>query len=403
MPTRKSLSERVISTLPIPEKGRTYTYDETVRHLALCITSNGTKTWYRCAKVRGRAERARIGAYPEITVKRAREIAADMGSQLAAGKAPIVGRLGRMTLGELWAWYLANHAKPRKRTWERDVARWDSHLSKWQNKPLSSITQAKVVELHNTLKDAVVEVRSKTGQTIRRNVGTYGANHVLALLRHMLSLAVTHGWIEGNVAKGVAEFPRHDRERFLDGDELPRFFAALETLQRQTPKDFFAMCLWTGARRGNVASMRWDEVSIESAVWAVPGDKAKGKKPLKIVLPPPAVEILRRRLSERRAVLPWVFPGHGKSGHYSWPKDAWNRVVAAAGLRDVRIHDLRRTLGSWQAAGGSSLHIIGKSLGHTNSRTTEIYARMNLDPVRKSVEGAVAAIQAVSQKPQKKI
>jgi integrase len=56
------------------------------------------------------------------------------------------------------------------------------------------------------------------------------------------------------------------------------------------------------------------------------------------------------------------------------------------------MHDLRRTLGSWQALGGSSLQIIGKSLGHKSMQSTEIYARLTTDPVRESVEKATQAM-----------
>jgi hypothetical protein len=64
----------------------------------------------------------------------------------------------------------------------------------------------------------------------------------------------------------------------------------------------------------------------------------------------------------------------------------------------VQIHDLRRTLGSWQALGGSSLQVIGKSLGHTQVSTTAIYARLTIDPVRESVGKATAAIWAAGEK-----
>ena len=62
---------------------------------------------------------------------------------------------------------------------------------------------------------------------------------------------------------------------------------------------------------------------------------------------------------------------------------------AASGLHDLRMHDLRRTLGSWQAINGSSLPVIGQSLGHRSTASTEIYARLTLDPVRESVDGAI--------------
>lgn len=61
-------------------------------------------------------------------------------------------------------------------------------------------------------------------------------------------------------------------------------------------------------------------------------------------------------------------------------------------MTDLRIHDLRRTLGSWQAKTGASLAIIGKSLNHKTHQATAIYARLDLDPVRQSVETATQAM-----------
>jgi integrase len=92
----------------------------------------------------------------------------------------------------------------------------------------------------------------------------------------------------------------------------------------------------------------------------------------------------------------FVFPGKGQTGHLAEPKKGWARVLHRAGLSDLRIHDLRRTLGSWQAKQGASLAIIGKSLNHKNQNTTAIYARLDLDPVRHSVNTATDAIMAAA-------
>jgi integrase len=76
------------------------------------------------------------------------------------------------------------------------------------------------------------------------------------------------------------------------------------------------------------------------------------------------------------------------------PNKAWDRILENSGLENLRIHDLRRTLGSWQAKTGASLSIIGKSLNHKNVATTAIYARLDLDPVRAAVDAATNAMMA---------
>ena len=68
------------------------------------------------------------------------------------------------------------------------------------------------------------------------------------------------------------------------------------------------------------------------------------------------------------------------------------RNLEEAEIEDLRIHDLRRTLGSYQAATGANGYIIGKSLGHRSQQATAIYARLNLDPVRESVNKATDAM-----------
>jgi integrase len=89
---------------------------------------------------------------------------------------------------------------------------------------------------------------------------------------------------------------------------------------------------------------------------------------------------------------PWVFPGSGVSGHLVETKKPWKRILSKAGIKNLRIHDLRRSLGSWQAATGANLSVIGKTLAHKNVSTTAIYARLNIDPIRESMNKATDAI-----------
>ena len=86
------------------------------------------------------------------------------------------------------------------------------------------------------------------------------------------------------------------------------------------------------------------------------------------------------------------FSGAGISGHLVETKKPWKRILDKAGLKNLRIHDLRRSLGSWQAATGANLSIIGKTLAHKNVSTTAIYARLNIDPIRESMNKATDAM-----------
>jgi integrase len=122
-------------------------------------------------------------------------------------------------------------------------------------------------------------------------------------------------------------------------------------------------------------------------VWCIA--KTKNGTAQTVTLSPEAVTVLKSRKAGEGE---FVFPGEGKTKHIVEPKKAWAALLKAAGIENLRIHDLRRTLGSWQARTGASLPIIGKSLNHKTHQATAIYARLDLDPVRQSVNTATAAM-----------
>jgi integrase len=248
-------------------------------------------------------------------------------------------------------------------------------LSQWGKRKLSSIKHEEVDRLHK-----------KLGQ----DKGKVTANIALKLLHVMYNKALNEWriWKGENVAHGIKKFPEHSRDRFIQGDELPKFFKALAEEENDSMRDYFLLSLLTGARRANVLSMQWEDVNLERGEWRI--KETKSGTPQTVTLSPEALTVLNnRKLSESTK---YVFPSSSKCGHLIEPKRGWKRILERAGINDLRIHDLRRTLGSWQAKTGASLAIIGKSLNHKNQNTTAIYARLDLDPVRESVNTATSAI-----------
>jgi integrase len=212
------------------------------------------------------------------------------------------------------------------------------------------------------------------------------------LLHAMFQRAIDKRWWKGeNPAHGVDRFKETSRDRFLRADEMPKFFEALAQDPNVDVRDYFLLSLLTGARRSKALAMRWQDINLDRAEWRIP-QEANEKNVAMVPLMPEAVAILKARKQDAENDAVFVFPGTGKSGHLVEPKKGWQRVLERAGLSDLRIHDLRRTLGSWQARSGASLAIIGKSLGHKSQQATAIYARLDLDPVRASVEKATAAM-----------
>ena len=244
----------------------------------------------------------------------------------------------------------------------------------WSRRKLDAIDNADVRSLHAAI--------GKTHPTM--------ANRVVELVSTIYNRAIEWGYRGENPATGVKPFKEKRRARFLnqnDPDELARFFKSLVDDTSLDFQHFVLLSLLTGVRRGNVLAMRWDDMNLDAARWTVP--ETKNDEPVVVPLVAEAVEILKARNPQASG---FVFPAQSKSGHMTPPKKRWQALMQRAGVSDLRIHDLRRSLGSWQAITGASLAIIGKTLGHKSPEATLIYARLHLDPVRASVNTATSAM-----------
>lgn len=425
--TRASLS----AIIP-PEKGRRYYLDDHARSLIIDVQASGTKTFQVYRKVSGSPVRIALGQFnPDLTeskdipsgtdvlemignaakinVRIARKLAEAVNASLDKGINPAQkARHARMvalqefTLRQAFDRYYADHLVPHgKRTADDLCNDFDRYLGKvmpgqkktrgkekvkspgsvdWEVRKLSSISQSDIRKLMVSLKD---------------NVGSRTANKVFVLLRSIYNKVIAWRLYAGeNPCTGIEKFKENSRERFVTGEELPRFLAAVEKIDNPDFKDFVLLSLYTGARRANVLAMRWQDLNFHAGILTVPSEFSKNGSPLTI----PITTIVRTVLEKRKAAMtvasPYVFPANSISGHMSPPNKRWKALLADAEIANLRLHDLRRSLGSWAAMQGTSLPIIGKMLGHKTSQATAVYAHLQFDPVKVAMEMATAAMQA---------
>jgi integrase len=382
---RLNFTKKELENLAAPALRATYVYDSRVRGLAMRLAAKtgrkkkGRKVFVLYRRIAGRPERVTIGEFPEWTIEKARARAQEMNAAIARGENPSEEQRtlkAENTIGELFAMYLEQHAKQHKKSWADDEWTFNKYLHSWRLRKLSAVRAEDVKTLH---------------ARIGRDNGKYAANRVVELLSTMFNRARDWGsWKGENPAAHVKAYRERKRERFLLPEEFPAFFAALADEQNGTFRDYVIISLLTGARRANVQAMRWSEINFKLATWHIPQEKTKSGESVTIPLVDRAIAILEARRA--RVTGDWVFPGKGSTGHLVEPKRAWASLLKRAGITDLRLHDLRRTLGSWEASTGASLIVIGKTLGHTNTATTQVYARLNLDPVRAAVSKATDAM-----------
>ena len=373
MAETQHFTQKSLETL-LPKDRPYIVRDDETPGLIVKVYSSGRKTFFLDVLVEKRHDMFKLGIWPDLNVAQVREKAKKMRADLAMGKNPKAEKKAGVTLGELFSVYMERHGSAKKSS-GNDRHSFGKYLKPWANYRLVDITRAKVEALHRNIgKETPVQ-----------------ANRVLALLSTMFSKAIIWGYLKtDNPCRGVKKFKEISRDRFLSGEELARFFEALDLTENPAFKDFILLSLFTGARKSNVLSMRWRDIDFERNVWKIPGELSKNGDPMQVPLGPDVLDILRRRRAETSSV--FVLPGPGAKGHYMEPKRAWGTLLKRAKLEDLRIHDLRRSMGSWMTIGGTSLPIVGKALGHKTSQATSIYARLNLDPVRAAMEQAVEAM-----------
>ena len=136
--------------------------------------------------------------------------------------------------------------------------------------------------------------------------------------------------------------------------------------------------------------MQWSDIDFTNTKWRIP--ETKNGESQTIPLTDFTCNILQER--HKRKFNNFVFGSKlGKTGHLVEPKKGWHSILKKAEIKNLTLHDLRRTLGSLLGAIGTNSHTISKTLGHKSSRASDIYTRLNLDPVREAVEKATKVFE----------
>jgi len=244
---------------------------------------------------------------------------------------------------------------------------------------VTEVTRADVAKIHHDLRHI-----------------PYDANRSLEIISKMFNLAEMWGLRPdgSNPRKHIKKYPEEKRERFLSPAELRRVGEVLREMEQEgieLPSSIAAirLLMLTGCRLGEIMTLQWEHVDIQGKALRLPDSKTGAKV---VHLGQPAVEVLEK--IARVEGNPWVIVGTKPGARLTDLQPFWQRVRARAGLKDVRIHDLRHTFASTAVASGQGLPMIGKLLGHTQVQTTARYAHLAADPVKSAADQVSANIAA---------
>jgi integrase len=400
-----------------PGSANVFIWDSELSGFGLKVTPTGRKVFILQYRIPGygrhaSAKRMTLGEYGSLTPDEARKLAKRELGRVAQGFDPVADRASRkgaVTVKQLGEGYLEEVRIRRKPTTAAEYGRlWNKHVVvALGSKPVKEVALADLRRLHRSL-----------------HATPYIANRLVAMLGAFFTFAEQEGVRDPrtNPAHGIEFFPETARERFLTPEEFKRLGEALtraeteglppapehrrkpgrKDKQKHRPKtasvlipaNAFAVAAirllaLTGCRESEILSLRWDEVDFDRGYLRL-SDSKTGK----------AIRPLGQSAAAALAVLPrlegnpYVLPGLKARDHLKEIKRLWHAVRHAAGLDELRLHDLRHSFASVPANTGESLLVVRSLLGHKRIATTERYAHLADDPVKRAADRTSENISA---------
>jgi integrase len=363
------LSQKIVNALACDDNKKKLTaFDKGCKSLVLEVSATGRKTYYfRYQDDRGVTRQPKLSDANSITLKQARTLCDRYRSTIAMGGDPwqTKAELKRVPTLETFVYgSFLPFIKTYKRSWDTDLSLIKNHI----------VPNFGHLYMDQLTKNQVVNFISKHLQTYKPG----SVNRVIILLRYIYNSAIR--W----ETPGINKNPTHDiplleennkKERFLTKDEAERLLGAIQKSPNRVLQYIVPMLILTGARKREVLDARWEDFDLERCAWRIP--LCKAGKARHVPLSAGAVQILNS--VPRIKDCPWPFANPATAKPYVSVFYSWNTARKQAGLKDVRMHDLRHSFASFLVNAGRSLYEVQKLLGHTQIKTTQRYAHLSHD------------------------
>ncbi len=357
------------------DKAKIDYFDTQLSGFLLEVRCTGTSTYYlRYRDKIGQIKQFRIGSSKSISLEEARNKAKAMKKQTVIGFDPreVEKKLKSVpTFRDFALNHYLPYVKTHKRSWKQDKITIETKLLRlWGHRKMNEITTQDLIGFQNSLSEAGLKPGS--------------VNRYMALVKHIFNLAERWEVLAKAPSRNVRPLEdNNQKERFLTMEEMQRLLAAFKQCKSKIVPDIIEFLMLTGARRTEGVELRWDEVDMDKAVWTLPAERNKSKKPKTIPLSNMAMKVLERRQGNGSE---YVFPNPKTGKPMQEVFRTWDRVRKTVGLDDVRIHDLRHSYASFLVNSGRSLYEVQKLLGHSQLSTTQRYAHLTHDTLRQATE-----------------
>jgi integrase len=334
---------------------------------------NGRGSYVCAYRIQKRKRLVDLGRSDTITLEQARRKARLYIGTAADGKDPksnIDDMRASMTVKKLVELYIERHAKPKKKTWKADESTLNQlFIPRFGTQLAASITRADVAIVHTEFGKA----------------HPHSANRFVSIVRKMYNVGRQLGVVPEemrNPGTDIVRFPEHRRRRFVTPAEMPVLAAAIN----DDPNEFASHALWllllTGVRRNEILAAKWADIDWDNQTLYI--GKTKNGEP--VLTPLGRAAITRLKTIPRLKDNPYIICGAISGKPLAYLDAMWRRIRNETGFQDLRIHDLRRTVGSWLVRDGASLHLVGAVLNHKDQTTTAGYAYFQTADLQKVLD-----------------
>ncbi|WP_200375976.1 site-specific integrase [Thiocystis violacea] len=389
IPSRFKFTQKRIDQLPPHPKEARATegeYSDTeVAGLKLLVSKSGRKFFYFRYSVNGQKRAVKLGEQGALSVTEARQQALERRYQLDQGRDPQAEKIALRaipTFAEFALQEYLPYARQHKRSADSDESKLRVHLlPRFGAQRLDTLTTRDLQRYHGEIKT------SHCAAT---------ANRHLSLLAKLFKLAVSWERLAKNPCLGVKKFQENNqRHRYLSQDELQRLFQAMDAEPNQVIVAALKFLLLTGMRKEEALQARWEHVDLDQGTLFLPDTKSGRSR--YVVLNPAALALLQAQ--PRHEDHPYVFPGRVAGRPVNNPQKGFRRLLAAAGITNLRIHDLRHSFASLAVNAGATLYQVQHLLGHASAQTTQRYAHLSDDALRTASAAVATSVTQATQNP----
>ena len=386
MPVIKLTQQIINNNLQCPEaKSRIEYCDSELPGLYVEVraTSPGQGTFYlRYKDSTGKTCHQKIARTADIGLVEARKQARTLKAEIALGSDPRAEEKARqavLTFSEFFEQQYLPYVTPRKRSWGRDEELYRLRIKAvFGHKRLNQITRQQIQSFHTAL--------------MHEGLAAATCNHHIKLMKHALNLAVDWEMLDSNPVARVPLFHEDNKiEHYLNDTELERLLTVLHA-NRNSPVSLIALFLLsTGCRLNEVLSAKWSDVDLDKSVFTIRATNSKSKRLRAVPLNGTALEVLKQLDTQERFEHLFINRKTGKP--YVNITKVWQRLRTAAGLKHLRLHDLRHQYASFLVNNGRTLYEVQQILGHSDPKVTMRYAHLSTRALQEAANSASIKIK----------